>query len=175
MNKKLIIQMMNYLLVLADFINVFFDIFPRDWLPPSKSSSLWNLIYPVQNNMNPQEPCHGSLPSLQNSQIRDPPRTAPSFVAAARTCQSPHHLCLQQRREQAISIDGDLVVVIEPQDNKFEGGGGQRRRVLLLRWWLPQHSLRVEPLEVVSLLLLQIDDVFPAERERERTSFSYAL
>jgi len=37
---SLTIQTMNYLAILADYVNVLSDIFPRDWLQPPKSSSL---------------------------------------------------------------------------------------------------------------------------------------
>lgn len=78
--------------------------------------------------------------------------------------------CLQRRCEHVVSIDGDFTAVIEPQDNKPEGRRQQRQRPVLLlpRWWLPEHSLCVEPLEVAPLVLLHTVNIFRADEERER-------
>ncbi|KAG4913338.1 hypothetical protein AAZX31_19G160700 [Glycine max] len=55
----LTIQTMNYLSVLADYINVLSDIFPRDWLPPPKSSSL-----PESYLYSPESDYSASKPAL---------------------------------------------------------------------------------------------------------------
>ena len=100
---------------------------------------------------------------LQEPRHRPPPQLARVNVLAAH--------CLPRRREQAVSVGGDLTAVREPEDNRSEGGGRQRRRrILLLRRWLPEHSLRVEPLEVAPLLLLQTDDVFPPTAGERRAT-----
>lgn len=94
---------------------------------------------------------------LQEPRHRPPPQLARVHVLAAHR--------LPRRREQAVSVGGDLAAVREPEDNRSEGGGRRRRRrrrVLLLGRRLPEHSLGVEPLEVAPLLLLQTDDLFPA-------------
>ncbi|KAG5043701.1 hypothetical protein GLYMA_03G174300v4 [Glycine max] len=56
---SLTIQTMNYLSVLADYLNVLSDIFPRDWLPPQKSSSL-----PESYLYSPESDYSASTPAL---------------------------------------------------------------------------------------------------------------
>ncbi|WVZ08408.1 hypothetical protein V8G54_021754 [Vigna mungo] len=56
---SLTIQTMNYLAILADYVNVLSDIFPREWLPLPKSSSL-----PESYLYSPESDYSASMPAL---------------------------------------------------------------------------------------------------------------